>query len=464
MVGEDNAEAYARSIIEDSLDWVVVNYRVNKDFNMPVDDLLGSDSGAKMTEYVEEDDEKTSKDKKMDLVTSTKALSLDATVDEISVEIPDEGIDLECPENLDLLSPVKEEEVSLVKKEVASPVKRFYHPRGTMSEYWAVDSPRKCKIFTLSGFEARGNYYTLEVVEQEKRKIIEGIKFLGGIIRETDKWHDDITHVVAFSLADMERMTEKIMSALAAGRWVVTPRYVKKSLQKGEWLSPLNYAWNSRAVERRKAWRIDGPVKGTLFWKMKAVFLMKDEQTEDFCVRLVKAGGGKVVSHYDSMRSLIDHLPSLYREVTHVFLDNCQELAASETFRYLVNKCEERQLGVEFLYYKSLFDMIAGREYYLTEWNILDYIRCRTPYFDHVLKRPQDRTGPSGMDSAVKRLKLAARYFQTEREARAYYKAGKDDGDIREVNVGEENNRGSTKENGKRQVVEFNKVWVETID
>ena len=116
VVGEDNAEAYARSIIEDSLDWVVVNYRVNKDFNMPVDDLLGNDSGAKMTEYVEEDDEKTSKDKNMDLVPSTKALCLDANVDEISVEIPDEGIDLECPENLDLLSPVKEEMFPLSRR------------------------------------------------------------------------------------------------------------------------------------------------------------------------------------------------------------------------------------------------------------------------------------------------------------------------------------------------------------
>ena len=83
MVGEDNAEAYARSIIEDSLDWVVVHYRVNKDFNTPVDTQLGGDSGARLTEYVEEDDEKTSKDKKMDLVTSTKALSLEASVDEM---------------------------------------------------------------------------------------------------------------------------------------------------------------------------------------------------------------------------------------------------------------------------------------------------------------------------------------------------------------------------------------------
>ena len=68
------------------------------------------------------------------------------------------------------------------------------------------------------------------------------------------------------------------------------------------------------------------------------------------------------------------------------------------------------------------------------------------------------------MDSAVKRLKLAARYFQTEREARVGYKGGKDDEDIREENIGEENNRGSTEENGKKQVVKFRKVWVETID
>ena len=68
------------------------------------------------------------------------------------------------------------------------------------------------------------------------------------------------------------------------------------------------------------------------------------------------------------------------------------------------------------------------------------------------------------MDSAVKRLKLAARYFQTERRARVRYKGGKDDEDIQKENIGEENNRGSTVENGKRQVVKFRKIWVETID
>ena len=67
------------------------------------------------------------------------------------------------------------------------------------------------------------------------------------------------------------------------------------------------------------------------------------------------------------------------------------------------------------------------------------------------------------MDSTVKRLKLAARYLQTEREARVDYTGGNDDEGIREENIGKENNRGSTVGNGKRQV-EFRKIWVETID
>ena len=109
--------------------------------------------------------------------------------------------------------------------------------------------------------------------------------------------------------------------------------------------------------------------------------------------------------------------------------------------------------------------MISGRDYYLAEWNIADCFKNQTPPVEHALKRPQDSAGPSGMESAVKRLKLAARYFQTEQEAKAHYKAGSDDGDSREVTVGKEDNREQTKETNTRQVVVFNKDhWVETLD
>ena len=158
----------------------------------------------------------------MDLVTSTKALCLEVPVDEVCLEIPDERVDLEFPANVDLLSPVKKEDISRVKREDVSPVKKFYHPRGIMSDYWAVDSPHKPKVFALTGFVARGNYYTPDVVAREKKIVTDNIKFLGGTIIETEKWHDDITHVVSFSPSDEDRMTEKIMAALAAGRWVVT--------------------------------------------------------------------------------------------------------------------------------------------------------------------------------------------------------------------------------------------------
>ena len=441
VVGEENVEAYAGSIIEDMLDDVIVYHRINRDFTAPVDSHLGADGEKRMTEYVEEEDEKIPDDKSMDLLTSgpCKVLSVETKVVELSAEVPDEGIDLEY---MDPLSPVKKETASIVRKEISPPVKRFYHPRGTTSDCWADDSPRQCKVFTLSGFVARGSHYTPEIVEEERRKVVKGIKCLGGVIRWSDKWHEDITHVIAFSVADMERMTEKVMSALAAGKWVVTIRYVKKSLQEGKWVSPLNYAWNSRAVERRKEFQLNGPARGTLFWTMKAAFLMKDERTEDFCVRLVSAGGGKVITCYNSIESLINYLPSLYRMVTHVFLDNVHELAASERFRFLVRKSEERQLGIKYLYYKSLLDMIAGKDHYLSEWKIEDFFKSQTPPVEHALKRSQDSAGPSDMP----------------------YKAGRYD-DIREVTAGWKSNPERVKESDTRRVVVFNKDhWVETVE
>ena len=47
MVGEDNAEAYARSIIEDKIDFVVVHHRINEDFIAPVESPFGDDGEGK---------------------------------------------------------------------------------------------------------------------------------------------------------------------------------------------------------------------------------------------------------------------------------------------------------------------------------------------------------------------------------------------------------------------------------
>ena len=44
------------------------------------------------------------------------------------------------------------------------------------TEEWMLDNPSQPKVFTLSGFTPYGKYYTAEVMEQEKKTLIENIK------------------------------------------------------------------------------------------------------------------------------------------------------------------------------------------------------------------------------------------------------------------------------------------------
>ena len=68
---------------------------------------------------------------------------------------------------------------------------------------------------------------------------------------------------------------------------------------------------------------------------------------------------------------------------------------------------------------------------------------------ERALKRSQDSAGPSNMESANKRLKLAA------------FKARRDEGDSREATGGRER----VQDADTRQVVVFNRDhWVETLD
>ena len=144
-------------------------------------------------------------------------------------------------------------------------------------------------------------------------------------------------------------------------------------------------------------------------------------------------GGGKVTSYYSSIDSMIKHASSLYRMVTHVFLDNVHELAASSRFRFLVKKTEDK--GIKYLYYKSLLDMITGKDQYLAYWKIEDFFQIQTPHVERALKRTvQDGAGPSDIP----------------------YKAGRYE-DIEEVIVGR-------KVIPERRVVVFNKEWVETVE
>ena len=56
-----------------------------------------------------------------------------------------------------------------------------YIPKEPMKEEeWMLDNPSQPKVFALSGFTPYGKYYTAEVMEQEKKTVIDNIKSLNG--------------------------------------------------------------------------------------------------------------------------------------------------------------------------------------------------------------------------------------------------------------------------------------------
>ena len=115
-----------------------------------------------------------------------------------------------------------------------------YIPKEPMKEEEGMlDNPSQPKVFTLCGFTPYGKHYTAEVMEQERKTVIDNIKSLNGSYVDMDKWRDGITHVVYFDKHDKVGMTEKVMSAIAAGWWVVTKRYVEKSFKQGSWIPSL---------------------------------------------------------------------------------------------------------------------------------------------------------------------------------------------------------------------------------
>lgn len=72
------------------------------------------------------------------------------------------------------------------------------------------------------------------------------------------------------------------MGGIAAGRWVVTQRYIEKSAKAGQFLpSPHNYSscYKDAVISSRKRYHDKGPNEGGIFSGMKKVVtVMADER------------------------------------------------------------------------------------------------------------------------------------------------------------------------------------------
>ena len=60
---------------------------------------------------------------------------------------------------------------------------------------------------------------TTQKLEQE---LIEKIQSLGGEFVLTEQWDNSITHVIAKLEPEKEGLPEKVMGAIAGGKWVLT--------------------------------------------------------------------------------------------------------------------------------------------------------------------------------------------------------------------------------------------------
>ena len=81
------------------------------------------------------------------------------------------------------------------------------------------------KVFSLAGYTDQ---------PEVRAQLEEKVRMLGGEV-ETGVWSERITHVLANKFQNYQ---EKVMLGLVTGRWVVTRRFLDRSLARGSWAHP----------------------------------------------------------------------------------------------------------------------------------------------------------------------------------------------------------------------------------
>ena len=79
---------------------------------------------------------------------------------------------------------------------------------------WLYDDPKKKKIFSLAGFFGD--------VEKERQDVMDKLVKLGAEVLDTDHYEENCTHVITNFDKKKEGLSEKVMGAIAAGKWVLT--------------------------------------------------------------------------------------------------------------------------------------------------------------------------------------------------------------------------------------------------
>ena len=190
----------------------------------------------------------------------------------------------------------------------------------------------------------------------ERSQVVARIRALGGAFVDTDEWRDDVTIVVAFVINNREGLSEKVMAAVAAGRWVVTRRFVDRSHRAGRWLAPAPFAFPREQVLRWRGAVASGGEGARMFVGMRAAFILSDERRAGVYRRIVAAGGGRVLGDWTSLAELLARPPTGTEQLTHLILDPWGEGEAPPAVTALAAALP----GLHMVHYKFLFHTVRG--------------------------------------------------------------------------------------------------------
>ena len=184
--------------------------------------------------------------------------------------------------------------------------------------------------------------------------LAEKVRKLGGVVVEGIHWRETITHVVTNKFDDYK---ETVLGALAAGRWVVTKRYIDRSFVAGAWKDERAFIAHEDVGKRVK----ERQAGEQLFRGLKVLFLLEDQLKAEVYTRLVKAGGGEVVDIW-GLKRLIETQPG--PEELNLVVGDCDLLSKNdvrhELFKQWIQLCQECDSLVPHVYYMYLFESITS--------------------------------------------------------------------------------------------------------
>ncbi|TKR95869.1 hypothetical protein L596_009981 [Steinernema carpocapsae] len=209
--------------------------------------------------------------------------------------------------------------------------------------------------------------------ERLKRRCMQIIKDLGGELDPLDGGGDTATHLVAQKLS----RSEKTLSAVARGLWVLTPQFLFDSLDAGRFLEEDDYEHGRSGtdvvyqtdVEKKLAdacrrWRLKLKDKveypGGAFSKW-SVAVYGGQKTESV-IRLIQQGGGKATNKSE--------LGNSFRGINQVLMDSTMKDFDKNDLRRLVRwkiPCYKLEFTAQFLTDHPLIE----RNCYLGEYKRL---------------------------------------------------------------------------------------------